>query len=84
MSMERTLVQAYIHQRLSDREKLEVEKLKESKPEFRLLMDLIDACCELVDPQYIRGPAISGRRAENLFIRLLTFNIRRQDAAVFL
>ena len=84
MGMERTLVQAYIHQRLSDQEKLEVEKLKESKPEFRLLIDLIDACREIVDPSQTRVPAISGRRAENLFIRLLSFHIRRQDAAVFL
>ncbi|MBN1559746.1 hypothetical protein JW998_05820 [candidate division KSB1 bacterium] len=82
--MEINLIQAYSRGQLSDRERAQVARLRKSRPDLRLLFDLIDACRRLASPKTGRVAPISRQQAELLFIRLLSFNIRRRHAAAFL
>jgi hypothetical protein len=79
------LVQKYLRHDMSERDELELSQLKNTFA-YQLLIELIDACHEVANAdREITAPAsFSDDQLELLFIRLLTFHIKKRDAVTFL
>ena len=76
-------LKSYIKDELSVEEKRALTEFGH-KTENRLFAEIVDACLKKVKKIVRPSRHLSSDKAENLIIRLLTFNISRADAASFL
>ncbi len=87
MTEKETLIKRYIAGTLSKQEIDSLESVRRTDKETDLLLDIIKACKEKARPKLKppkRQQELNQNDIEVLLMRLLTFNIKKQDAALLL
>ncbi len=87
MTNKETLIKRYIANSLSEEEIHSLENIRKNEKETDLLLDIIDACKKKTQPKRKRPRRqqdLNQDDIEILLMRLLTFNIKKQDAAILL